>query len=372
MIDEILELVKGNNRVIIPNFGAFIISKENGYSVLFNNFLSFNDGLLVNFIAEKRKIDTVAALDEVNKFVESINSTLNDKGEFVLKGLGKFTKDDNGIMRFHQNENIASFFSDSTLKVETKKPEPSKDLLDIDNSSSAPKKEDKKEEEKPLKGEIPGSLKKENLLQIDQDEKKEKTEPLKKEPVKKEPIKKTEPIKPQEKPKGSNITIQKQTIKSKQQSTITKSNKEKRNKKSILIFAILFILIPVLAFVVYQFFIKTPEEKQVVDTKVQVPKPIVDTIQDTVPKTEPVVEVEEPATYENKYHIIAGTFTSERAAEEYVIILQGKGFGEAFIIPRSGKYLVSIDSEIDLISAEALQEKIVNTYRIENYIITVK
>ena len=80
----ILELIKENNRVIIPNFGAFIISKENGLSILFNNFLSFNDGLLVNYIAEKKGIDTIVATDQVFEYVDKLKKQLDETGEYGI------------------------------------------------------------------------------------------------------------------------------------------------------------------------------------------------------------------------------------------------------------------------------------------------
>ncbi|MBN2166510.1 MAG: hypothetical protein JW717_09560 [Marinilabiliaceae bacterium] len=360
MINEILELVKVNNRVIIPNFGAFIISKEGGYSVLFNNFLSFNDGLLVNHISAKKSIDAVNALKEVNEFVESLKKELDETGEFKLDGLGKFTKDSNGIMRFHQAEDVASVFSDSLI---TKKEEP-KDLLDIDSSLGNDKK-NFNNDDKPLNVPIPGSLKKDKLLQIDQDEKTDKSKPVEKgHPViiKKEPVKKTDTT------KAAVSVTQPQAEKSNQKVQI--ENNGNRNKRSIILFALLFILLPVIGFTVYYFLFK---EKEVVTEKV----PIVVTVSEPEVDTTAHIIVDEPVdeaeiTYENRYQIIAGTFSSEKAANEYVLILKGKGFNEAFVMPRYGKYLVSIDSEKDLISAEALQEKIVNTYRIENYIITLK
>ncbi len=53
MEQYLLELIKNNNRVIVPNFGAFIVSRDAGTTVLFNNFLSFNDGLLINHVSKK-------------------------------------------------------------------------------------------------------------------------------------------------------------------------------------------------------------------------------------------------------------------------------------------------------------------------------
>ena len=376
MIKEVLELVKNNNRVIIPNFGAFIISKENGYSVLFNNFLSFNDGLLVNHIAQKEGVDAVEALKKVNDFVDSLKADLDNKGEFVIKGLGKFTKDANGIMRFHQDEDIAALFTqagESDSKTEEK------DLLDIDSTSKDIKIGDNKEEVKEVKAEIPKSLKKEKLLQIDQEEKVKNDEPAKKEEKKDEkPASLKEPVNVSKEPKSEktdprekqNITIQKQHIKTK---TIHQPENDNKRRRSILLFGLLFILLPLLIVAIYFTFFRNKPEEDVEKKPVPVIAPVP---RDTIPEEPSIVEEPEEINtetkFENRYQIIAGTFSSEKAANEYVLILKGKGFGDAFSFPRSGYFLVSIDSEKSFVAAEELQEKIVNNYKIENYILTVK
>ncbi|GAO28383.1 hypothetical protein [Geofilum rubicundum] len=102
MENYLLELIRENNRIIIPNFGAFIVSREKGQNILFNNFLSFNDGLLISHICAVEGVDSATAAQKVEDYVARINHTLDEKGLFEIEGIGRFTKDDSGVLRFEQ------------------------------------------------------------------------------------------------------------------------------------------------------------------------------------------------------------------------------------------------------------------------------
>lgn len=75
MEQYIVELIKSNNRIIIPGFGAFLIARERGYTVLFNNFLNFNDGLLAAYIAQKEGITTDQANEQIEQYVSLVKET---------------------------------------------------------------------------------------------------------------------------------------------------------------------------------------------------------------------------------------------------------------------------------------------------------
>ena len=120
MENYILSLIKENNRVIVPNFGAFIVAKENGFSVLFNNFLSFNDGLLVDYIVEKEDISREDAEKKVDEYVKKLKQDLDDNGSYTIPGLGTFTKDATGILRFEQSSELTEESSITEPAVEEK------------------------------------------------------------------------------------------------------------------------------------------------------------------------------------------------------------------------------------------------------------
>ncbi|NJM14971.1 MAG: hypothetical protein HC896_05945 [Bacteroidales bacterium] len=50
----IVELLNSNKRVIIPDFGAFIVKQGTPVTYVFNEFLKYNDGLLIDHVAKKK------------------------------------------------------------------------------------------------------------------------------------------------------------------------------------------------------------------------------------------------------------------------------------------------------------------------------
>jgi len=343
MINYLNKLVKENNRVIVPGFGAFIISNENGHTVLFNNFLSFNDGLLVNHIVEAEGLEPAAALTKVNDFVTSIKSTLDESRQYILTGLGRFTMDESGILKFHQ-ESAETASEASIVKAKNKDLKITKDLLDIVSNAEVGSENIGSGSEVII---TPAILKNEKLLQIDNQTTHEPERPLVTPPIRKpEPIKAKIPVKPAAK-------------------AAPVSEAKARKGNSLALFLLLFIFLPLLIGVVYYSFFRNKPAQNV--------EPIV--------VTEPVREVIPPAPVQpviavplmkREYHIISGSFAQSALANEMVNELQKKGLDKAKIIERGGKYLVSVDVRGDLISAEARQEVIVNKYRIENYIITIR
>ncbi|MDX1445597.1 SPOR domain-containing protein [Lishizhenia sp.] len=93
-------LLQLESTVIIPDFGAIIIANEKTGDLLFNEYLKFNDGKLVNFIVENSNMDEQEALNFISKYVREINAQL-DKGEsYDMFQFGSFTKNKDGKIVF--------------------------------------------------------------------------------------------------------------------------------------------------------------------------------------------------------------------------------------------------------------------------------
>lgn len=93
-------LLQLESTVIIPDFGAIIIANEKTGDLLFNEYLKFNDGKLVNFIVENSNMDEQEALNFISKYVREINAQL-DKGEsYDMFEFGSFTKNKDGKIVF--------------------------------------------------------------------------------------------------------------------------------------------------------------------------------------------------------------------------------------------------------------------------------
>ena len=46
----ITELLDNNVRVVLPDLGAFIVKQRKPLKIIFNEFLKYNDGLLIEYI----------------------------------------------------------------------------------------------------------------------------------------------------------------------------------------------------------------------------------------------------------------------------------------------------------------------------------
>ncbi|HEX2936872.1 MAG TPA: SPOR domain-containing protein [Bacteroidales bacterium] len=91
----IKELLNDHNRVIVPDLGAFLYKGESSKTMYFNEFLRFNDGLLLNYIAEQTKMDKIEAAKQIKAYVEETNKNLQAKKKVVIEGIGYLYLDEN-------------------------------------------------------------------------------------------------------------------------------------------------------------------------------------------------------------------------------------------------------------------------------------
>ncbi len=395
----IIELVKENNRVIIPNFGAFIISKENGINILFNNFLSFNDGLLINFVAEQKGIDTVLATEEVFSFVDKLKKDLDETGEYQIKNLGVFKKDKNGILRFFKDPNFIDIYKEET-KIESlinplQNESIKEDLLDIDSTDDIVNEESNSDIDVPdLNEEENSGMPQEPVLTIDSEEteenKVEEKENEDKSVVESENTPEEENSKKEEFEVSAMLDNQDEEVGNENMSyeednseenentesyfpTDTKTSrytlKEKKNKNSIIILVALLVI--TLGIVAYVFIFHKPSKdktKKAHEIKIEQQKPME---KDTIPKEQPVVEeIKKPEIekIDDKFFIIVGGFKEEQNAINLVDKLQKKGYEKAHIIEKGSFHMVSIDSDVSFKKMEKRQQEILGTEKMDTWI----
>ena len=365
MEQYLLELIKSNNRVIVPNFGAFIVSRDAGTTVLFNNFLSFNDGLLINHISSKKGIETTEATEQVSGFVDKVKKELDEKGEYTIDKLGTFTKDQNGILRFTQDAGLAELLPEvEEEKSAVSKSEDDK-LLDIDNNASEePRVDEDKKEKEDVKDVPPAASPKDSkLLNLDEKPKASENKP----PLNQE--KKSADKKPP-------------VVNASGKSTVI--HKDDKGGIPPWLIAIL-ILIPVVLILLYLFFWRDSDQekvvkkpaKEVVDTVVS--KPVVDSAAIKKAEEERLrkeQEAKERAEAEKakvpRHHIIVGSFKDEANAQKLVKKLKESGFESATSFTHNNMVLVSAESYESLLKARDAQEKVLQEKRMENWILTKK
>jgi nucleoid DNA-binding protein len=97
---NIIALLNSNLRVIIPDFGAFIIRQKQPRIIVFNEFLRYNDGLLIEYIAKTEGIDREVSEQRVMDFAEEGTKIINSGKVFTIEGLGSLHKDSSGKVHF--------------------------------------------------------------------------------------------------------------------------------------------------------------------------------------------------------------------------------------------------------------------------------
>jgi nucleoid DNA-binding protein len=141
MEEHIITLLNINLRVIIPEFGAFIVRQKEPRIIVFNEFLRFNDGLLINHIVKADEIEADVAAQRVSEFVHDLIKALDAGKTVSFKGLGNLKKDAGGKITYQDNDSETAI---KPLKT-TDKP--------VKNSDKLAKAADKpvKETHKPVK-----------------------------------------------------------------------------------------------------------------------------------------------------------------------------------------------------------------------------
>ena len=134
----ISQLLYTNDCVILIGFGGFVCSntssklnKQTGLlsppnrSILFNNQLIDNDGLLINQIAKTEEISQERAKDLVLKFVEKNTTNLKKYRSLRFKKIGLFTLKNDNTIAFTQdlatNYNLDSFGMQSAVFTSVKR-----------------------------------------------------------------------------------------------------------------------------------------------------------------------------------------------------------------------------------------------------------
>jgi nucleoid DNA-binding protein/cell division septation protein DedD len=191
--DYIKDLIESNNRVIIPNFGAFLLratSKNKNkkelaakvQDIYFSPFLKFNDELLVNHIMKKEETDQKGAMDKINEYIKKIEEKVKDEGSYKIEGLGEFKEDNQGKIQF--TNTTAAPSEEKTGKEEKPKE---------DKKQTEKKPEEKKAAEaaksKTINQKASESKKKEEPVK----EESKQAKPEKEEPKKEEPKKEAQP-----------------------------------------------------------------------------------------------------------------------------------------------------------------------------------
>ncbi len=137
----ILQILENNSRVILPEFGAFIIKQKNPIIIVFNEFLQYNDGVMVDTIAKNEGIDRDAAKKKIDDFIKEINSQLDKGTPFVIDDLGALVKSSNGKISLEKDTSRKTGKTTDTKKTEKEQPPVKKASAEPEKPAEKEKKE---------------------------------------------------------------------------------------------------------------------------------------------------------------------------------------------------------------------------------------
>jgi len=132
------ELIENNTRVILPEFGAFLVKDDgsgvfNPKNITFSPFLRYNDGMVEDALASAKSVSKDEARKLIDKYTETIKDDLSKGKSVPLEGLGFLHADSKGSIHFTQKD------SPSQAKTKEEKPKP---LEKSQKSAAKPKIED--------------------------------------------------------------------------------------------------------------------------------------------------------------------------------------------------------------------------------------
>lgn len=357
-INQILEK---NNRVIVPDFGAFIVKQRKPLTIVFNEFLQYNDGMLVDTISKIEDLDREKAKDKVDAFVKSVVAKLDKGQKYPLEKLGTLVKSSSGKISLEgSDEKTAAKAKPAakTAKIEEAKVQEEKKT----QSEKAKAQEDikakeenvKKEQEKKEKAEL--EKKSQDEKEKQEQDKKAEEEKLKQEQEKKDQAEKErlerekraeEKVRAQHAEKrASSSSVHDYSI---QPSSSKKAgySEKKTSKRNILVWVIVIVLINgilVTGYFMYNkdlpnFFKNADSEELLIEDM---------TIEEDNYVTESYEEADEPTIVEEvvpeknimpeekptkkqiqsgtRYYVVAGAFSIEQNADNLVIELTKKGY----------------------------------------------
>lgn len=97
----IIHLLETQNRVIVPDLGAFLRKGNSMKTIYFNEFLRYNDEILLNFISQQEKIEKTDAARLIKQYSNEILQKLQSEKTATLDFIGTLIIDKNDKIVLH-------------------------------------------------------------------------------------------------------------------------------------------------------------------------------------------------------------------------------------------------------------------------------
>ncbi|PWH86265.1 SPOR domain-containing protein [Brumimicrobium oceani] len=373
----IKELLLLHSKIILPKFGAIVITNEETGELSFNEYLSYDDGKLSSLLEKESNMDLQEAQNSVAKYVRDLEQQLNKGETYSIFQLGEFSKDDSGSFIFEGNvktggKSGADVSSGPSPTPKTEKKEETKE----EEKTILPKPEAEKVEA--------NSSEKKNILP--KPEKREPEKPIEEETAVPKPKPTTKP-KTTEKTEGKkNIYVEKDAIEkttpqpAAQQQTVVVEKEKKRRKGFIFWFLLVLLLFIVTGtaliftnqekveeYMGWTIFDKKKTDKEAIEIEPQPQEKeeaSVESKEEEIPvkeenleeetsvekeKEETVGSVKSPrniplSTSSGNHHVIVGCFGEKSNADKQVESFKEKGYDSRILYKSGGLYFVAAQS----------------------------
>lgn len=375
----LFELLKVNSRVIIPDFGAFLVKEkpDGKMEVSFNDFLKFNDGLLANKIIKTENITKIEATKKIKEFIKEVEDRIKTGERFVIEKVGEIHKDDFGRIKFDPYKEGEDQKAEQVAEKRVEKIEEKKEEEKEKDNAKEEVKDKSKDEVNVEKKKIVSAEKKKETSDETKPEGKKETVPADSSPAgqtEKEDFKLSEqiaakvvkePVKKKAMPAGRQEVVA--DIIDDSEMITAKPKQAKSSATLIWVSGIVVIIAAIITWGVIDYdrikgwfssnekaVVETPVEEVIHEETVVEETPVLEeehASQEVVveEETETVAEeeVEEPISepvYDGpKYYVIAGSFKVENNAINYHKRLVNDGYNSENLGFIKGFYMVSFD-----------------------------
>jgi nucleoid DNA-binding protein len=330
----IKELLENQNRVIVPDLGAFLHKGDSQKVIYFNEFLRFNDGLLLNYIAEQQKIDQIEAAKQLKAFVDEATKNLQARKQVTMEGIGSLYLDNNDKIQLKAEQLLAYQFEEpltetSSIPEESLPLASDKDLLIIDNKSEeaksdlAPPMETKPSE--------PAFTK-------------EKTE--------------IEPMQQPVKPKATSGPAPKQPLKPAPKKPMNSPSYTKSKSGGRVLWIVGLLVVAIIGILYYfvlrpLYFNKTVKQTNIAKTDTLNYTSNNHTTKDSTKEPKPAASKESLSPTGKKFYLVIGCFVQEENANKLIEKLKSEGYTPEKFAKIEEMYFVSIASYSDKSSADS-------------------
>lgn len=358
MTDYIAEFLASNNRLIVPDLGAFIAKQGAVNDFAFNEFLRYNDGLLAEYIAKKESIEKDAAVQKINEFVQKVNNSLAEGSKVAIGQLGFLQKDNSGKVSFERSHTAPVVekptvitIPDAPEKPVTAAREPKKEEKPAAKAEPTPSPAEKPAPVQPSKAAAPASAEKPIVAPAAPVTKPTAEKPTEAEkraaavPLKTPHVASAAPPPRQTEPPKASPTVVATPASGATEKNYTMYQTQKRSNMSrVLWIFIILVLLGAAAIYVINNKSKFFKPKTIDTPVVAVDSSAMDSTLTEEPIEAAPVDVAPVQPAGVQYYVVAGCFRIESNADRYVQKLQSEGYKARKFGQYKGLHTVCFDS----------------------------